>query len=378
MTLQTVAGAPWKEVWYVGVGSIWHADFSGVPESDNGAQAAEVRVAEFHPRGGEQLDITATRPEASEGSTLAFDSVNLEVEHGSRTSDVKMTLFYRSTSGAQHVLRLPAGAEVTQVVIDGVTEPLRADDGELTVPILPGEHNIAVSWRADGEVGARTVTPDVDIGAPASNIAVQLRLPENRWLLATNGPRLGPGVLYWSELAVLLLFAIILGAIDLTPLKTRHWLLLGLGFSTFSWPVLGIVVAWLLICGARAKWQRDLSWLKFDALQIGIALITIVALGAIVASLPMGLLGTPDMHVTGNGSWGNTLIWFADRSDSVLPTGTALSVPMWIYKLLILAWALWLSFALLRWLPWVWNCFSSRGLWRTRAGAEIRLPDSSE
>ena len=45
---------------------------------------------------------------------------------------------------------------------------------------------------------------------------------------------------------------------------------------------------------------------------------------------------------------------------------------------LILAWALWLSFALLRWLPWVWRCFSSQGLWRTRAGAEIRLPEGSE
>jgi hypothetical protein len=51
---------------------------------------------------------------------------------------------------------------------------------------------------------------------------------------------------------------------------------------------------------------------------------------------------------------------------------------MWIYKTLILAWALWLSFALLRWLPWVWQCFSSQGLWRTRAGAEIRLPEGGE
>jgi hypothetical protein len=48
----------------------------------------------------------------------------------------------------------------------------------------------------------------------------------------------------------------------------------------------------------------------------------------------------------------------------VLPTASAWSVPLWIYKALILAWALWLSFALLRWLPWVWRCFSSQGYWR--------------
>ena len=370
LTLDSQAGAPWKEVWWVGVGSIWHAEFNGVPESESGNAANDVRAAEFYPRGGESLTIDASRPDASEGNTLAFDSVDLRVIHGNRSSDATMSLNYRSTSGAQHSLQLPASAEVTQVIIDGRVEPLRADDGELTVPILPGEHNIEVHWRDDGETGARTSTPAVDIGAPASNIALHLQLPRSRWLLATNGPRLGPAVLYWSELAVLLLFAAVLGRVRLTPLTTRHWLLLGLGFSTFSWPVLGVVIIWLLACGARERWQPDLSWWRFNAVQLAIAAVTIVALGAIVTSLPAGLLGSPDMQVSGNGSYGNSLSWFADRSDSALPTAAAWSVPMWIYKTLILGWALWFSFALLRWLPWVWQCFSSQGYWKARKGIE--------
>ena len=44
---------------------------------------------------------------------------------------------------------------------------------------------------------------------------------------------------------------------------------------------------------------------------------------------------------------------------------------MWIYKMLILAWALWLSFALVRWLPWAWKCFSSDGLWRSQKDAVV-------
>ena len=368
LVLETTAGQPWKEIWWVGVGSIWHAEFSGVPESESGGGTVDARMAEFHPRGGESLTIAASRPDASQGSTLAFDSVNLNVDHGNRSSDATMALGYRSTSGAQHVLQLPADAEVTQVIIDGRVEPLRADDGELTVPILPGEHNIEVSWRNEGEVGARMLTPTIDIAAPSSNISLRLQLPANRWLLGTNGPRLGPAVLYWSELAVLLLFAAILGRIKLTPLTTRHWLLLGLGFSTFSWPVLGVVVVWLLACGAREKLRTELPWWQFDSIQIVIAAATVIALVSIVTALPMGLLGTPDMDVTGNSSYGNTLNWFADRSDSVLPVAAAWSVPMWIYKALILVWALWLSFALLRWLPWVWQCFSSQGFWRSRKG----------
>jgi hypothetical protein len=378
LVLTAEEGVPWSETWRVGAGKVWHAEFSGVPESETGNSSAGARIAEFHPRSGEQLTLTTTRPEASAGSTLAFDAVHMDVNKGARSSTTDLLLIYRSTRGAQHVLRLPDGAEISEVEIDGRVEPLRAEDGELTVPILPGEHVVHISWRIAGNVGARTRTPVVDIGAPASNILVNLTLPGNRWLLATNGPPLGPAVLYWSELAVLILFALILGRIDWTPLKTRHWLLLGLGFSTFSWPVLGIVIAWLLACGARDKWPEQSQRWRYNTRQGLLAAATVIALGAILISLPSGLLGTPDMHVAGNNSYGNTLSWFADRSETLLPVATAWSVPMWTYKALILAWALWLSFALLRWLPWVWQCFSRGGLWRPRNTVDIQGTSGAE
>ena len=315
--------------------------------------------------------MTTTRPEASEGTTLAFDSVNLIVSQGDRSRTTQLKLQYRATRGAQHTLLLPESAEVSDVRIDGRIEPLRADGRELTVPILPGSHTIAVSWREREGVTAQATTPDVDPAAPASNITMRLTLPQNRWLLGTSGPRLGPAVLYWPELAVLILFAWLLGRIDWTPLKTRHWLLLGLGFSTFNWPVLAIVVAWLLAAGAREQWRARIPWWQYNTTQVLFALFTVVALLSIVGSLPGGLLGTPDMHVTGNGSGGNSLVWFADRSASALPVASAWTAPIWIYKVLILAWALWLSFALLRWLPWVWRTFAKDGFWHSRKGDDI-------
>jgi hypothetical protein len=371
LTLEAAAGEPWREVWRVGVGHIWHAAFSGVPESESLQGNEGARVAEFHPRGGERLTMMTTRPEATEGTTLAFDAVNLAISRGERSSTAQLTLRYRSTQGAQHVLRLPDGAEVSDVRIDNQVEPLRADGRELTVPILPGSHTIAVTWREGEGVNRVAETPVVDLGAPASNITMRLSLPQNRWLLGTSGPPLGPAVLYWPELAVLVLFAWLLGRIDWTPLKTRHWLLLGLGFSTFNWPVLAIVVAWLLAAGAREQWRAKMSWWRYNTTQVLFALLTVMALLSIVSSLPGGLLGTPDMHVTGNGSGGNSLVWFADRSESTLPVATAWTAPIWIYKVLILAWALWLSFALLRWLPWVWRTFASEGFWHSHKGDDI-------
>jgi hypothetical protein len=366
LEMDAEAGAAWQEIWRVGAGRTWHVGYAGVPQSEQRQFEREAHTALFYPRGGESLLLEIGRPEASAGSTLAFDSAALALDVGSRSRSTTLSLDYRSTRGAQHVVRLPAGAEVTEVRIDGRVEPLRAEDGELSLPILPGKHTIGVSFRETAGVSLVSATPGVDIGAPASNISLRLELPGNRWLLATDGPPLGPAVLYWPELAALVLFALLLGRVRFTPLRSRHWLLLGLGFSTFNWIVMGWVVFWLLACGLRERMRGDEPWLQFNAAQVGIAFLTVTSLLAIVVSLPQGLLGTPDMHVTGNGSYGNALAWFADRSESALPEATAWSVPLWTYKVLILAWALWLSFALLRWLPWVWQCFTKHGLWRSR------------
>jgi hypothetical protein len=366
LELQAADVSSWHEVWHFAVGNTWNAEFSGIPESNMNFDATGVRVAVFHPRGGEQLTLDAKRPMAVEGSTMAFDSVALNVNEGSRSRDVELQLSYRSTRGSQHVIQLPADAELTSVTFDDRVQPLRADDGQLTIGILPGEHNIVISWRESVAAGFRSSSPQVDIGAPASNINISVSKSQDRWLLATSGPKLGPAVLYWSELVAMIIFALILGRIQLTPLKTQHWLLLGLGFSTFNWFVLMLVVIWLMLCGAREKSKLDLSWWKFNAVQVVIGLATIVTLSSVVSAIPAGLLGTPDMHVVGHRSYGAALNWFADGSASVLPTAAYFSVPIWIYKALILTWALWLSFALLRWLPWVWQCFSADGLWRRK------------
>jgi len=368
--LQAADSTSWQEVWHFGVGNVWNAVFDGLPESNMSNDADGVRFVTFHPRGGETLVLEATRPAASAGSTLAFDSVNLAVKEGGRSRDVNLQLSYRSTRGSQHVIQIPTAAEVTSVQIDGRAQTLRAEDGQLTLPILPGDHSIEISWRESGGMGLISSTPDVDIAAPASNINMTVSKSQDRWLLATSGPKLGPAVLYWPELAALIIFALILGRVKLTPLTTRHWLLLGLGFSTFNWAVLALVIIWLMLCGAREKSQLNLNWWKFNLVQVTIAGMTIVALLSVVLSLPAGLLGTPDMHVVGHNSYGNVLNWFADGSESVLPIVSIITVPLWVYKVLILIWALWLSFALLRWLPWVWQCFSSDGFWRPRKSAD--------
>jgi hypothetical protein len=70
----------------------------------------------------------------------------------------------------------------------------------------------------------------------------------------------------------------------------------------------------------------------------------------------------------------NALSWFIDRTPGVTPNAGAISLSLWFYRAAMLAWALWLSFALLRWLPWSWRAFSRGGHWRER----VRAPKGSQ
>ena len=321
---------------------------------------------EFRPLPGEQLVVELVRPDALEGRTLTFDRVRLEHSQGRRGSDSTLSVSYRSTRGGTHAIVLPDDAQVTSVTTDGQPQPVRPVDGTLSLPVLPGAHEVAIVWRADTAMAGRVDTPRVNLGAAAGNVHQQLALPSDRWVLLAAGPALGPAVLYWSELAVFILIALALGRIRTTPLRTHHWLLLGLGFSTFSWGVLVLIGVWLFALARRRNASMPASNTLYNLVQVALALLTVATLAALLVAIPQALLGYPDMHVAGNGSTSGRLLWFSDRIAGELPVASAWSVPLWVYKGAILLWALWLAFALLKWLPWAWQSWTVGGLWRGR------------
>lgn len=352
------------EVWRIEASPIWNVVASGVPAVAN---AQPTWVAEYRPLPGETLRIEIGRPEAVAGGTLAFDKVALVTRAGLRALEHELTATLRSTAGGQHAIGLPEAAEVLAVEIDGATINARPEGGTLTIPVRPGSQQVLVRWRESAELGLVTRTAPVDLAAPASNLDLSLALPADRWILVTRGPALGPAVLYWPALAVLVLLAWAVSRTGRTPLRFHHWLLLGLGFSTFSWLALLVVAAWLFALDARARWREPTGSQWFEAAQIGLLLLTAIALLSLVSAIPQGLLGTPDMQIAGYGSTAALLKWFADRSDGALPVAGAVSVSLWWYKAAMLAWALWLANALLGWLRWAWQAWSAGGYWKKPA-----------
>jgi hypothetical protein len=101
--------------------------------------------------------------------------------------------------------------------------------------------------------------------------------------------------------------------------------------------------------------------------QIGLAILTFAAFMSLIGAVRQGLLGSPSMQILGNGSYGYQLQWFADRVGSETTLAWILSVPLFVYRLLMLAWALWLASALIGWVKWGWQSISVGGYWKQTA-----------
>jgi hypothetical protein len=251
------------------------------------------------------------------------------------------------------------------VTIDGQRQSPRLSDGKLELQLRPGAQEVRASWRAPGSLGLAYATPPLDLGLGSVNASLQLEVPRDRWILWTSGPRLGPAVLFWGLLVVAALLALGLGRVGLTPLRPASWFLLFIGLTQVHLFWGALVVAWLLALGLRSR-SAPARWLLFDLVQLQLALLTLLAFAALWMVIDAGLLGPPEMQISGNDSSGSLLRWYQDRADTVPAAGHVLWVPTWLYRVAMLAWAVWLATALLGWLRWGWGCFSHQGVWRGR------------
>ncbi len=378
--IELPADAPRAEVWRFLVNPQWNVSFSGFPAVLPDDVDAGAWVYVFRPRPGEKLSVDVARPKGVKGTTLAIDSVFRRTVVGQRTSTTMLWFQFRSTQGGRHVVKLPVGARVTSVKFDGNPQPVRPENGELPLSLTPGTHRFDLEWEESDGVSLRTHPSPVDLGSAASNLTTAVELPDSRWLLFATGPGVGPAVLYWGELLVFIGMAWLLSRWSHSPLRFREWLLLGLGLSTQSWFVFALMAAWLLIMRWRESWQPSsaLARWRFNTLQVALAMFTVFAISVLVFSgIRNGLLARPDMSV----DWGFALrneSWFQDQVEGVVAAPSLYSVPMWVYRLVMLAWAIWMAFALVRWLRWAFGAWKTGGLWRSPETSFAPAPDGAD
>lgn len=359
------------EIWKLVASPTWNVRAEGVPGVH---PEDDATLQQFHPLPGESLQLSVSRPEAVAGRVVAIDQAALNSSFGKRSGEHTLTLGLRATQGGQHALTLPANAEVLRVVVRGETLNLRPEKGVLRLPLRPGVNAVEVGLRINEEPGLHPRLPAIDLGTHASNIELAMQLPADRWVLVTNGPRIGPAVLYWGELIVMLLLAFAVARSGFLPIKLHEAFLLGIGFSTVSWWSLVVFVAVLAAFAARMRWPREGRFWLFNLTQLALAIAALVAASVLLVALNGGLLGYPDLHVTGHGSTATNLRWFADQTEGRLPDASAWVLPMWMYRALMLAWAFWMAWFLIRIGRFVFESWTAGGAWSKWSAPKAKAP----
>ena len=372
ITLTAKAQPDYFEQWHVQSSAEWHSELSGFPAVLN-SDYRNASIQHFYPYPNEVLTIKSHRPKAIKGDMIAIDAVNYDIEQGTRTTKLALSFNYRSTRGGNHIIELPENFQVKSVKADNQHIKLQPENNKLSIPLKPGTHSINIELRSN-EVNQMVFnSPSINLNASISNINTRVNVNNQRWILGTQGPLVGPAILYWGELLIFILLALIISRVPFSPLSTLSWIILGLGLSLNNWGVLILIASWFAALTAASYRSQSMSTRAYNFSQVSLYALSIITILAIVAVIPLSLLSSPDMGITGNSSHQHSLNWFADNAQGILPSITIVSVPSLIYKGVMLVWVIWLSFTLLNWIKWAWKKLGENGYWR----AKVTVKESS-
>lgn len=352
----------WTEAWVVESAARWHV----VP---TGILRIQADKPTWKPLGGETLSLEVNAPRPLNGALFTIENARMEVDAGQGTSQVTLSANVLAGIGGEILAKLPEGARVSTVSVRGVQiNPVRATDGRYRIAVAPGTSYVEITWLQEGIGRFFRRAPLVSLSAAGANITVGLAEPNSGWIVATGGPGVGPAVLWWGVIASMLLLAGILSRIPGQPLGFWSWFLLFLGTSTVGKLTVIPFVVWVVVFlwRSRAKPERW-SASAFSLIQTGAILLTLLAWGWLLATIPQGLLGRPDMLVeTPLGGYA----WFVDRIDGTFPRPWEFVLPLWLWRFLLLVWCLWLVRSSLAWGKWGWDAFTEGGIWPAKKDAK--------
>ncbi|MFT6679835.1 MAG: hypothetical protein ACJAQ8_000128 [Haliea salexigens] len=372
LQLQAAAGEHYVETWRVRPSALWRVSHEGLPPTRPFGGADSLQPL-WKPWPGESLTLHFSRPEGSAGPTFTTEAVNLSFQHGAALRQSQLSLNVKASMGQDYNFTLPTGSRVTALSHNG-NELSLPEGNTISVSLQPGDQLIGVTFEEDGGSGWLSESPRVELPDGASNISLAYTLPQDRWPLYLSGPPIGPAMLYWGVFCVIVLGALLLNWLNKRlatgiPIGLPGWLLLGVGLSTVNSYGVLVVAGFLFLLAFRQRIDSAaMSRLKFNLMQIALGIGAFIALATLVSAIPLGLLSSPDMLVTGNNSWSHLYHFFQDRAAAdQFPTATVVSVSLMVYRAVMLAWALWLANKLLRWVAWGWQAYSKNGVWAAKA-----------
>jgi len=315
------------------------------------------------------------QPAPIDGSLLTVDRATLMVKVADAGTEAQLVMTVRTATVTTRTLTLPAGAHLGSVKIAGAEYPMAKDATELRLPFQPGVSEVSIEWKQDDGLQAVYAAPSISLGGAAVNVRLAIDFVDesDRVLLWTGGSAAGPIVWLWAWFAALALLAMVLGRAPGVPLRPWKWLVLGLGFGAGLIP---LIATWFLLVAWRpALVRRVTSDHAYNALQVGLALLTVSVLIVILATGKELLTSPVWTHVDNWNDDGGLLSWYADRVADATPDAWIVSVPASLWRALWVLWALWVVWQSIGWGRWARRTIGEGG-WLRISPLPAEYPDT--
>lgn len=262
------------------------------------------------------------------------------------------------------MLTLPEGARDVNLTLNQKRQFDPASGREVRLSLMPGHNTYRISWSQEWERSSYEEAPPIKLNIEGVNLTQHVMVGQ-RWLLWTQGPAWGPAILFWGKLIVALLLALALGMRSWSPLSRLGWMLLLSGLTQHYAFIWVFVIGWFALFAVRGRWGSALKGkYLFNLGQLALVGSTCIFVGILIGVVYYNLLQNADMQVSGMKSTASTLRWYTDRFQGDSPRVGMYSAPLWVWRGAMLAWSLWIAYALLDWIKWAWTQLTQGGGWR--------------
>ncbi len=347
------------ERWTLIGSDYWSYSYSGLKPI-----FGEMEHEVFVPRSLETLSLAIFQPRLVDGNTFTIEHINYSATVNERTTDSWVEMEIHASQPGDLALKLPEDTEIKSISAGGSMQPI-PNSNEILIPIRSGTWNYEVLWASDQGGRILNQLPSVSLAdQSARNIELEMSLPSDRWTLLLGGPTMGTSVAYWGLVSFLLVSVFVLTRIPNFPLNFGEGALLVTGTTLVNVMVLPLVAIWFFLLRWRLQANRPVNrpvWYSIS--QVLFASFVVAVLSTLVFTITHALSGDPNMYITGLSSDSSLLQWFADETMGSTPTAWVISLPKWVYLMIMLGWSIWLVIALLKWSKLSWQAFSDPVVW---------------
>lgn len=334
-----------SELWSVSCDGLYSCAVSGLPSSS--LVAGGKPVSSFYPNPGEVLSISAQELSVFPGRLVTVDNVTTTATVRSKQVVVGSSISVRASERTKFNLEVPEDYTIRRVNVSNRSLGVAGQSNAAEIVLEPGAHKVFVEYARSGNIPILFEVPELKFGAEPGNSKISVSIEDKRWVLWLFGPSWGPGALYWAKVLTLVVLILGLVRVNLLPLKSYEAVLLTIGLSFLPTILLWLPFAWLAFL--KFGFSDLKRWVDFSSIakKVLLSIIFFGSLLAVYSLVSSMLLGEPAMLLVGNSSNRFRLNWYVDYGWQA---PAVLSLPLFYWRVVALAWCLWFVVKALGWI----------------------------